>query len=186
MNKWSAPSDVQKVFSPANWGYSVSNAEKSYLASCPTLMQFDALYGHGNASLWVEIQISAMFGASSNKDEGLIDGIRIFSQTFAAQVKTFKLSELLLFFGRYKAGKYDNSYHTFDTRRIGAAFFKEFLPERNAELAAIDRKEEQERIEKRRFTPPNGYTCLQWYNELKQRAAAGDQEAIKLLNTPPQ
>lgn len=128
--------------------------------------------------------VTGLFGASSSREKGNADGIHVFSEAFAAQVKGFKLSELMLFFARYKAGRYDNSYASFDARRIGNAFFKEFVNERNAELDRINRNAEQERIDKRRFTPPEGYSSLSWYQELKKRAESGDEEAQRLLKKP--
>ena len=81
----------------------------------------------------------------------------------------------------YKAGKYDNSFASFDARRIGNAFFKEFNSERNYELDAINRKRVQDEIENRKFIPPEGYSSLTLYNELKRRAESGDEEAVKIL-----
>lgn len=80
------------------------------MADCPSLMQYDALYGCGSSEYWIDIQVSGIFGASNSKEKGVADGIRIFCQSFASQVKAYKLSELMLFFARYKAGKYDNSF----------------------------------------------------------------------------
>lgn len=97
-------------------------------------------------------------------------------------MKAYKLTELMLFFARYKAGKYDNSFSSFDARRIGNAFFKEFVPERNYELDAIHRRTVQEEIEKRRFVPPEGYSSLTLYNELKRRAESGDTEARRMIS----
>ena len=128
--------------------------------------------------------VTGLFGASSSREKGNADGIHVFCEAFAAQVNGFKLSELMLFFARYKAGRYDNSYASFDARRIGNAFFKEFIPERNNELDRISREEERMRIERSRFTPPQGYSSLSWYQELKRRAESGDGEAKKLLMRP--
>lgn len=147
-------------------------------------MQYDSLYGEGSSDLWVETMVTGLFGASSSREKGNANGIRVFCQSFAGQAKGFKLSELMLFFARYKAGRYDNSYASFDARRIGNAFFKEFVNERNAELDRINRNAEQERIDKRRFTPPEGYSSLSWYQELKKRAESGDEEAQRLLKRP--
>ena len=116
------------------WGYAASNPEKAYMADCPTLLQLDALYGGGTSAYWVDTQVSAMFGSSSSREKGVVDGIGIFCQSFSSQISGFKMSEVMLFFARYKAGRYDNSYGAFDSRRIGNAFFKEFVPERNKEL----------------------------------------------------
>lgn len=87
----------------------------------------------------------------------------------------------MLFFARYKAGKYDASYASFDAKRIGNAFFHEFLKERSWELEKINKEKAQKEIELRRFTPPDGYSSLSWYNELKRRASEGDEKAKLLL-----
>ena len=185
MTKWKNRSEVERVFSPSHWGYVLQNPEKAYMADCPSLMQYDALYGNGSSELWIDMQVSCIFGASNSKEKGVADGIRLFCQSFAAEAKVYKLSELMLFFARYKAGKYDNSFASFDARRIGNAFFKEFKTERECELDAMNRKRVQDEIERRRFIPPAGHTSWSWVQELRKRAASGDEEAIRQL-TPPQ
>ena len=92
------------------------------MADCPTLLQLDALYGGGTSAYWVDTQVSALFGSSSSREKGIVDGIVIFCQSFSSQISGFKMSEVMLFFARYKAGRYDNSYGAFDSRRIGNAF----------------------------------------------------------------
>ena len=114
----------------------------------------------------------------------MADGIKTFSDSFVSVVDGFKLSELMLFFARYKAGCYDNSFSTFDTKRIGNAFRKEFIPERNRELDRAERKRQMEAVERRRFVPPAGYSSLSWYRHVKKLADAGDEEAIALLKSP--
>jgi hypothetical protein len=151
------------------------------MADCPTLVAYEQIYGEGVSADWIRIQVLTLFGASNCKDAGVADGIKLFSQSFAQEVKTYKLSELMLFFARYKAGKYDNSYASFDARRIGNAFFNEFRKERNNELDKINRERMQKEIEDRRFTPPEGYSSYSWYLELKKRAINGDAEAKSLL-----
>lgn len=50
----------------------------------------------------------------------------------------------MLFFSRFAVGRYGgNSWQSFDLRRIGIAFHQEFLPERNLELARIEREKQQ-------------------------------------------
>lgn len=152
------------------------------MADCPTLLDYGSIYGSECPSDWIYLQVLALYGSSGNKDKGIADGIRLFAQSFAQEVRTFKISELMLFFARYKAGKYDNSYSSFDAKRIGNAFFTEFVKERNRELDRINREKTQTEIEERRFTPPAGYSSLSWYLELKRRAESGDNEAIRILN----
>ena len=182
LTKWKSHGDVERQFAPNNWGYALSNPERAYTASCPTLLDYGKLYGFDYPADWIRLQVLALYGSSNNKDVGIADGIKLFAQSFAQEVKNYKLSELMLFFARYKAGKYDNSFASFDAKRIGNAFFTEFTKERNRELDRINRERTQSEIEQRRFTPPPGYTSFSWYNELKKRAEAGDQEALNILN----
>lgn len=184
VQKWSTPSDVERQFSPTHWGYTLANPDRAYIASCPTLATYDKLYGEGCAEDWVCTQITVLFAASASRERGLADGIRLFASAFAAEVRQFKLSELMLFFARYKSGKYDNSYASFDAKRIGNAFFKEFLKERTYELDRVELARVQQQIEDRRFIAPPGYTSFTWYQELKRRAQAGDAQAAEQLEKP--
>lgn len=171
------PSDLLKKYSPCYWNYTVQNPERAYYAECPTVYECAEQFRIIDVSLWLQAQVLALFGSSPSDKKGVSDGISIFCDSFINEVMGYKLSELMLFFARYKAGKYDNSYSTFDPRRIGNAFFKEFLPDRQKEIGRFERRRVQEEIEKRRFVPPEGYSSLSWYNELKKRAANGDKEA---------
>ena len=184
LTKIQSHSDVDRIYSPSNWGYVMNNTEKAYTADCPTMYDIFDKFGEDYAELWIMGQVLALYGSSSNREKGVADGLKIFAQSFSSQVKAYKLSELMLFFARYKAGRYDNSFASFDARRIGNAFFKEFKPERNYELDTINRKRVQDEIENRRFIPPEGYSSLAWYNELKRRAESGDEEAKKMLMPP--
>ena len=165
---------MSRAYNPAYWGYTANNPERAYTALCPLLGDMDAIYGPGTSANWIDIQVSALFGASSKADRALADSIGIFADTFAAEVRVYKLSELMLFFARYKSGMYDNSYATFDTCRIGNAFFKEFVPQRTQELAKLEQKMSTEAYLKSRelpegYTVPKGYTPHTWYLERIRR-----------------
>lgn len=159
----------------------MGNPDRAYLADCPTLLHYDKTYGEGVGASWIYGQVLALFGASSCKDEGMAKGIWLFAESFANEAKGYKLSELMLFFARYHAGKYDGSYTSFDTKRIGNCFFNHFVKERNFELEKIHRDECQKEMEERRFTPPESYTSWSWYQELKKRAELGDIRAKEAL-----
>lgn len=151
------------------------------MANSPTLYEIEAMYGEGSSTDWVLIQIMALFGASSSKDKEMVNSIAFFSESFAAETQKYKLSELMLFFGRYKAGKYDNSYQSFDTKRIGNAFFKEFLLQREYEIGMYHQRQSQEESLKRRELPegyviPEGYNSYTWYLERLKR---GELKPIK-------
>lgn len=150
------------------------NPARAYTADSPAVADIAATFGEGYAEMWVRAQVLALYGTSPNKDKAAADGIKVFAGCFAAQVKPYKLGELMLFFARYKAGMYDEGYATFDTRRIGNAFFHRFLPQRACELDAIEREKAAEEALKRRglpegYTVPEGYNPYTWYRERVRR-----------------
>jgi hypothetical protein len=173
-----------KVFSPALWDYAMRNKKSIWeKKDVPTLMAVEDAYGPEAADLWVYIEISSLFVTSSNDKKAVSEGIKSFSSCFAAKVRNYQLSVLLLFFGRYRAGEFDESYATFDARRIGNAFDK-FCEVWSREQDSFERERNVERVMRNTQKPsdiPEGYTSLSWYQELKKRAREGDQEAIRLL-----
>lgn len=145
-------------YSPANWHYLQKLGNEVYTRECAALGALRELYDCDDApAAWIEVQVTGLFLSSSNANDTLLDGINLFANNFAESVGSYKLTELMLFFSKYKAGCYDNSYSTFDTRRIGLAFNKEFLPERNRAIARIEALQNTQNAGK------------EWYNPAKNR-----------------
>lgn len=179
-----APAKLKTTYSPTHLPYVLAHPSEAYAADCPTLARVISVQGEAVGSVWVQEQLTVVFGLSANRDTAMADSLHFAAETLAAAFAPFKLTELMLFFARYRAGRYDKSYSTFDPRRIGLAFHKEFLPERAGEQGIVERHRQQEEIEQRRFTPPEGFTSLSWYQHLKQLAAKGDKEAAAALRPP--
>jgi hypothetical protein len=173
------------TFSPALWDYSMRNKKSIWeRKDVPTLMMVEDAFGAEAADLWIYIEISSLFITSSNDKRGVSEGIKSFASCFAAKVRCYQLSVLLLFFGRYRAGEFDESYATFDARRIGNAFDK-FCEIWSREQDVFERERNVERVMQNTQKPsdiPEGYTSLTWYQELKRRESQGDIEAHLLLH----
>ncbi len=127
----------------------------AYTANYPRLSTLNKAYGSpGAAGQWVAFNLTALFAASASRDAGMADSISFFADNFTPQVLDYKVSELMLFFGRYNTGRYQTGYTAFDVTRIGHCFFHEFLKERRTELQEIARlrqaaQEAQPQAEKR-------------------------------------
>lgn len=135
-------SDLCRNYNPQNWPYLNTLGDAVFTRECPALGALDDLYSfRGAASTWVQQQVTAMFIASEGRNAATANGITVFSENFAQVAAPYKLTELMLFFSQYAAGMYDDSYATFNARRIGVAFHKEFLPKRDQVLARIDREQ---------------------------------------------
>ena len=134
-------SDLYGNYSPQNWPFLAKLGDLVFTRECPALGALDEMYKtRGAAATWVQTQITAMYVASGSRDSAMTNAITVFSENFATTAAPFKLTEIMLFFSRYVAGMYDDSYSTFNARRIGVAFHKKFLPQRDQALARIERE----------------------------------------------
>lgn len=141
MKKNRCLSNLYVNYSPSNWPYLSRIGDDVYTRGCPALGALDDLYAtRGAAVTWIQAQVTAMYVASGSKDATMANAITVFSENFANVAAAYKLTELMLFFSRYAAGMYDDSYATFSARRIGVAFHKEFLPQRDQVLSRIERE----------------------------------------------
>lgn len=132
-------SDLERRYNPVNWSYVSREPDKAYTAECPALGALADIYGKDEvAEAWIDTHLTAMFLSSGSKDSDMSSTISAFAASFAQQVRGFKLTELMLFFNNYKAGRYDDSYALFNPTRIGWCFFHKFLPERSAALTRIE------------------------------------------------
>ena len=138
-------------YAKKHWAKIIQVPLRAYTATCPLLGHLDELYGTGRAEEWVAQQlIELLVTTNTQAGEKTWEAIRTFVASFAVTARAFKLTELMLFFARYKGGLYDSSYITFDVRRIGHTFFHEFLPQRRTELGAVEEKRAAERARRER------------------------------------
>ena len=133
-------SNLLSNYSPVNWSYLPQIGDEAYTRECPSIGALDELYQmKGVARMWIDEQVTAMYLMSSSK-ENMRTPISLFASNFSVVAAPYKLTELMLFFSRYAVGMYDNSYSTFNSRRIGVAFHSEFLPQREQALARLERR----------------------------------------------
>lgn len=146
--KYPTLSKIELVFSPSHWGHAIRHYQNAYTCRCICIGQLDIIYGPESSVTWVATQLTGLFLLSSSKDTGVVDCIRSFSKIFAQEIRQYKLSEMLLFFARFSVGHYGaNNWSAYDLRRIGTAFFTEFLPERRQEIDFIEREKQHKQRE---------------------------------------
>lgn len=156
------------------------NAARCFFGTAPCLSAVSAAYGDSVAAAWVELQLRDLAEYAGPREK--LSGTQ--SQQTAAAILTgyghLNLAELLLFFARFKAGRYGRFYGAVDPLAITDAL-RTFCKQRVAEITAIElavRARERDR-------DSGGGVSREEYLRIKRRAEAGDGEAIRLL-TPPQ
>ena len=122
----------------------------------PTLAGVNAQYGDNRvAKAWLIPQITNLVEFANRKsiitEEQVIDCAGIILNEYYY----LKLSELMLFFHWFKAGRYEHFYDTIDPMVILASL-RSFVKERNQLLTMYEKEEEKER-EKANKTPTMTY-----------------------------
>lgn len=161
-----------KVSFPAN-RQSALEAEECYLGDYPTLKTAEMVIGRGKVVAWLFAQLgylNEMVGPERAMSEVQIYDL---ANTLYNEYNLFKFTEYMLFFHRLKAGYYGKFYGSVDPLQIAVAF-REFAKGRNEEISRIEATRKQEKKEEFVIT-------REVYEQLKERASKGDEEAIRLL-----
>jgi len=75
----------------------------------------------------------------------------------------------MIFFARYSIGRYGAStWQSFDLRRIDMVFHQEFLPDRNLELARLERTIQAAAREQQKQYDASHHISFEDYMKLKQ------------------
>lgn len=124
--------DVQPTFA--------RNLQIAIMGDYPTLTDINLAYGKDFADLWLMPQITNLAAYTGAKNLTL-EQERDLASVIATEYHYFKITELLVFFHRFKTGRYGRFYGSVDPMVITCAL-REFRRERN-EL--IDLYEQQMR-----------------------------------------
>lgn len=119
--------------------YCAANVEKCFTGDTPTIFEVRRAYSAATVDSWLDIQLADLvrFCGVKGKEEfsQIIDPvIQVVSDNFGY----LKLSELMLFFQQFKAGRYGRFYGTVDPMVITEAL-QQFLEFRSERLALIER-----------------------------------------------
>lgn len=131
-----------KKANPDTQVYFAAKPEAAIMGDYPTLRDIDSAYGKGFSIEWLIPHISnlALYtGAKNLNDRQQLELARIIS----VEYRYLKITEILIFFARFKAGRYGRFYGTVDPMVITCAL-RDFIKERNN---MIDYYEQQKREE---------------------------------------
>lgn len=150
--------------------FCATNIDRCFTGDAPTLFEVRKAYSLESADSWLDIQLSDLisFCGVKGKDEcstrAILDAVvAVISDNFGY----LKLSELMLFFQQFKAGRYGHFYGAIDPMVITGALHS-FLDFRTERIAAINKanrlEEEREHEEIRKEQERNGelMTAEEW------------------------
>lgn len=135
------------IFNPDIQVPAANNLDRSYMGIAPTLTTVSNTYGYDILEVWIMAQLENL-----NDFCGATLKMSIYQMSELAKIiftdyHFLKVSELLLFFYRFKSGKYGHFYGSIDPQKITVALI-EFKKDRIAEIKYIEAEKENERIDK--------------------------------------
>ena len=140
--------DTQGLLTKANPSmqrWCAENVDQCFFGDFPSLSQLKAL-SRNTPCLWLVpqlVNLSEFCGARDKLTDGQLEDL---ASIIATDFYFLKISELMLFFHRFKAGKYGRFYGSVDPLIIVEALHK-FCKERGNAIDEHDREEKRKRLE---------------------------------------
>lgn len=136
-----------QTFNPTLQVVAARNEDQAHTGNAPTLAQTRNAFGRNVAEIWVSIQLndlSEFAGVREKINPRQMDEV---AAMIVDQAGHYKVSELLLFFNRFKRCKYGQLYGVVDPMKIMdalATFDKERTEELNAIKKRVQTKQRQD------------------------------------------
>ena len=123
----------------------VMDEQDCYFGKHPTLAKMSHDYGRNAPVMWLSAQLYALneYAGSRKMDTAQIEDA---ARTLSTAWYYLKVSEIMLFLSRVKAGRYGDFYGSVDAIRLGA-MCEQFQRERVAAYDRMERELARQRIE---------------------------------------
>lgn len=132
--------------------------DRAFFGDAPSLAVMKKTYGENMPTMWLMPQILDLVVYSNSKGTLNERQAEFLAEAIANEYFFLKASELLLFFYRFKLGRYGHFYGVVDPMKVTQAL-AEFVRERNA---AIDAKRQEEEKEERERSAENAISLREY------------------------
>ncbi|MBR4602240.1 MAG: hypothetical protein IKO37_06745 [Prevotella sp.] len=143
------------------------NPDICFFGGAPTLGQLNATYGSQTAAMWLVPQLYNLSEYCGCKDKLEGNPLKECASVIATEFYFLSVSELMLFFHRFKSGRYGRFYGSVDPLVITTSL-RDFLKER---IRAYDEREKAEKEKADREAAKNAITweeyCMKNFGELR-------------------
>ena len=144
------------------------DSDVCFFGGAPTLAQINATYGFQTAAMWLVPQLYNLSEYCGCKDKLLGRPLEECASVISKEFYYLSVSELMLFFHRFKSGRYGRFYGSIDPLVITNAI-RMFLKER---LFAYEEREKAEREKADREARDKAISwkeyCMKEYGELRK------------------
>lgn len=156
------------VMNPSVQLLAAANAERAFTGDAPTLGAVASVYTPKTAETWLMAQLENLNDFCGVRQKMSVEQMAELSGMLLVEVCHLKVSELMLFFHRFKAAHYGEFYGVVDPQRVFAGL-RQFLRERLDALWSYERSENNRKLLEE--SRGNGITYAEYLAQ-KQRAGS--------------
>lgn len=121
------------------------NLDKAFRGNAPTLDLLAAAFGKAARDSWLDVQITELAAFSGCKDKFTICQLGNLIEIISEEYGNLKVTELMYFFRRFKAGDYGKFYGAVDPLVITCAL-KLFMDDRRTILSRLKKIDDEEKV----------------------------------------
>lgn len=148
LTRYGSFTQLENKFSYLNKNVFVQNPIDCFRRESPTLVRLDVTYGRGSSASWLFSILQGMFIFLGVTDDRFSkEQVYNLACNIAANYKTLKIVEILLFVSRFEAGKYGRFYGGDSYALVVTEAINKFMVEREHYYADIERREMERKIE---------------------------------------
>lgn len=135
-----------KTFNPDLQSKCITFLDRSFVGSAPSLTRIKITYKKEIAEIWIVVQLTDLFDFCGIKDKLTSNTIEILANVILTNYGYLKVTELMVFFQKFKAGEYGKFYGVIDPLLITDALnqFLKFRYKKIDEYQKIKEREERE------------------------------------------
>lgn len=154
-----------KRCNPSFQSYYIDNPILAFRQEAPTLALLKQSFNNDITTAWLMPEIQSVSEFCGCKDKFTKDQLEETARLIASAYPWLKVSELLLFFGWLKLGRYGKFYGCLDPMVITTAL-QDFIRERSIYIDRLDQQKREKEAEEDRKKPR--YTRAEW-EEMKSK-----------------
>lgn len=139
--------DIIETYSPQKQFSLCKNKELCFFGDSPTIIDMSIKYGYKMPLIWLVGQLTDLISFTNCKNVINENQIKDLAKMIASEYEQFKLTEMMLFFYRFKCGEYLNFYGSVSPVSIMKSlriFYRERSEAYHAHNAAINVKKLEE------------------------------------------
>lgn len=153
------------LFIPEEQAKFARNAPKCFMGDCPTIADTRAIWGERVSLTWLENQLLDLSEYAGTGNKLNLFQIEDLARIMLQEFYYLKLSEFMLFFAYFKAGRYGTFFGSVDPLVITTALQK-FKNDRLQYIASLEQIEQEQKRNKQPRNDPECLTYSEW-QELK-------------------